>query len=114
MQTTTRLPIPFVRNGWFSSTIVRTISATPVEGKKVVHVPDWDQLSRRVRRLLKRNPADNLLMTSLGMVDVDLDEPDRHLSWIKNQNREIYRKQIKDKKKQSELQKRIKKRSAKN
>ena len=48
------------------------------------------------------------------MVDVDLDEPDRHLSWIKNQNREIYRKQIKDKKKQSELQKRIKKRSAKN
>ena len=27
-------------------------------------------------------------MTSLGMVDVDLNEPDRHLAWIKNENRE--------------------------
>ena len=41
-------------------------------------------------------------MTSLGMVDVDLSEPDRHLAWIKNENREAYRKQIEEKKKQSE------------
>ena len=41
-------------------------------------------------------------MTSLGMVDVDLKEPDRHLAWIKNENREAYRKQIEEKKKQSE------------
>ena len=51
---------------------------------------------------LQRNPGDNLLMTSLGMVDVDLNEPDRHLAWIKNVNREAYRKQIEEKKKQSE------------
>ena len=37
---------------------------------------------------LSRNPGENLLMTSLGMVDVDLNEPDRHLAWIKNENRE--------------------------
>ena len=51
---------------------------------------------------LSRNPGENLLMTSLGMVDVDLNEPDRHLAWIKNENREAYRKQIEQKKKQSE------------
>ena len=35
---------------------------------------------------LKQHPGENLLMTSLGMVSIDLDEPDRHLAWIKNEN----------------------------
>ena len=54
---------------------------------------------------LKRNPGENLLMTSLGMVDVDLNEPDRHLAWIKKtENREAYRRQIEEKKKAVQVQ----------
>lgn len=51
---------------------------------------------------LRRHPGENLLMTSHGIVDVNLDDPDRHLAWIKNENRDTYRKQIEEKKKQSE------------
>ena len=51
---------------------------------------------------LKRHLEHNLLMTNMGMIEISVDEADRHLAWVKNQNRESYRKNAKEKRKQSE------------
>ena len=51
---------------------------------------------------LKWHPENNLLMTNMGMIEISVDEADRHLAWVKNQNRESYRKNGEDKRKQSE------------
>ena len=51
---------------------------------------------------LQRNPTDNLLLTSKGTVEVDVSQAERHLAYIKNENRDLYRKQIEDKRIQSE------------
>ena len=51
---------------------------------------------------LKRHPENNLLMTNMGMIEISVDEADRHLAWVENQNRESYRKNAEDKRKQSE------------
>ena len=48
---------------------------------------------------LKRHPENNLLMTNMGMIEISVDEADRHLAWVKNQNRESYRKNGEDKRK---------------
>ena len=51
---------------------------------------------------LKRHPEHNLLMTNMGMIEISVDEADRHLAWVKNQNCESYRKNSEEKRKQSE------------
>ena len=51
---------------------------------------------------LQRNPTDNLLLTSKGTVEVDVAQAERHLAYIKNENRDLYKKQIEDKRIQSE------------
>ena len=33
---------------------------------------------------LKRHPENNLLMTNMGMIEISVDEADRHLAWVKN------------------------------
>ena len=32
----------------------------------------------------KRHPENNLLMTNMGMIEISVDEADRHLAWVKN------------------------------
>ena len=51
---------------------------------------------------LGRHPDHNLLMTNNGVVQVSVTEAERHLAFIKNENRASYRQNREEKRKQSE------------
>ena len=51
---------------------------------------------------LGRHPDHNLLMTNNGVVQVSITEPGRYLDYIKNENRASYKRNVEDKRQQSE------------
>ena len=51
---------------------------------------------------LGRHPDHNLLMTNNGVVQVSVTEAERHLAFIKNENRASYRQNAEEKRKQPE------------
>ena len=51
---------------------------------------------------LQRHPEHNLLITNMWMIEISVDEAERNLAWVKNQNRESYKRNAEEKRKQSE------------